>query len=139
MPELAILQPVPAIVIIPAEGDKLAPAPMLKVPFTVKPEEVVVVPVVLRLAKTKVPELLIEPAFLVTVPPVGEKLPVAPTVKTAFTENETFEVFVPLNVTPLNVRVPELLIVVVPVSKVIVPPVGAKVLPEDTVSALLIV
>ena len=83
-----MVQPVVAIVIVPAEGDRFPVAPTVKAPFIVKPEPVVVVPFI---------------------------------------------------VIPVKVSVPEFVIEVAVVSKVIVPPVGAKVLPVDTVKALLIV
>ena len=133
-----MVQPVVAIVIVPAEGDKLPLTPIFKAPLIVKLDEVVVVPLIVSPENAKVFELAIEPLVNVTVPPAGEKFPAAPTERAPATLNETFEVFVPLNVTLLNVRVPALVIVVVPVSKVIVPPVGASVLPEETVKALLI-
>lgn len=136
---MTIDQPVVAIVIVPADGDKLPLAPTFNAPLIVKLDEVVVVPLIVRPENARVLELEIEPPVMVTVPPAGEKLPAAPTERALATLNETFEVFVPLNVTLLKVNVPELLIVVVPVSKVIVPPVGARVFVDATVNALLIV
>jgi len=124
---------------IPAEGERLAPPPTLRAPFIVKLEPVVGVPLIVSPEKARVPELLMEPPVFVMVPPAGDRFPLPPTERVPVTPKLTLDVLVPLKVTPLNVKVPELLIVVVPVSKVIVPPVGARVFPEDTVKALLIV
>jgi len=76
---------------------------------------------------------------IVTVPADGVRFPLAPIVKAELTVKVAPVVKVPFKVSPAKVRVPELVKEVEPVSKVIVPPVGARVFPDDIVSALLIV
>jgi len=75
---------------------------------------------------------------MVTVPAEGDKFPVAPTMRAPLIVKFEPVDTVPFTVNPVNVKVPELLIDVADVSIVIVP-VGAKVFPEETVMALLMV
>lgn len=131
-----------AKVIVPPEGAKLPLAPTVIAASILKDAlvDTVADAAMARVLNTRVFEFAIELLlFIVTVPPLGEKLPDTPTAKAPPTAKETLEVFVPLKVTPLKVIVPELLIEVVPVSKTIVPPVGARVLPVVIASELLMV
>lgn len=77
VPELVIAQLVVAMVIIPPEGVRLPPL-TFKVLLTVKSLPVLVVPVTVRLLKTKLvvlpPLLTMEPPVIVIVPSVGAKV-----------------------------------------------------------------
>jgi hypothetical protein len=140
VPELLIELPFPKVM-VPPEGENTPLEPTVRAVPTLNEEPVVTVAdaAIARVLKASVPELPMEPPlFMVTVPALGERLPDVPTVKAPPTAKLALVVVVPLKVTPLNVSVPELFIEVAPVSKVIVPPVGAKVFPEDIVKLLLI-
>ena len=78
VPVLAIAHPVVAMVMVPPDGLKLPPL-TLSAPFTVKSLEVVVVPVIVRLLKASVPELVMDPSVIVMVPAEGEKFALEPT------------------------------------------------------------
>lgn len=129
----------PYIVIVPEEGEKLAPEPTLSDAVTSKLLDVVTVAEA-AIAKTRncsVPELEIDDPFLIVmVPPVGASVVEALTVNAPPTEKlaEGCVVGVPAMVSPLKVNVPELLTDhPVPVI-VIVPSVGVNLLPAVTVS-----
>ena len=89
MPELETVQPVPVMVIVPAEGLKLAPELTVNAPVMLKLLAVATVAeeAMVRLENVRVPELTMdEPLFMVMVPLVGVNVPV--TVKIPFTVAE---------------------------------------------------
>ena len=119
------------MVIVPADGLKLAKLPTVKAPFTVKSDEVVTVAelAMVKPLKARVPELAIdEPLFIVIVPADGVKLANVSTVKTPFTVKlaELVTVAELARVKLLKVSVP-LLAILAPLFIVIVPAEGVKV------------
>jgi len=91
------------MVIVPADGLKLAKLPTVKAPFTVKLDVVVTVAelAMVKPLKARVPELVIdEPLFIVMVPADGVKVPL--TVKAP----PTVAVPVPVEMDPEIVKLP---------------------------------
>ena len=142
VPELIMVQPLVFIVIVPPEGERLPET--FKVLLIVKSLEVLVVPLTVRLLKTKFvvlpPLLTIEPPVMVIVPAVGAKVFPELMVKAPEIEKSAvgWEEGVSAMVKPEKTRVPELLIAQdVPVI-VMVPLLGERFLPLLMVKVPLI-
>lgn len=138
VPEFVIAQLVVAMVMVPLEGVRLPPETS-RVLLTVKSLEVLGLPVIVRLLKTKLlvdpPLLIIEPPVKVIIPAVGARVLPELTVKAPETEKSAVGCgeAVPSMVKPLNVKLPGLEIPQLVPVMVIMPSVGARVLPELTV------
>ena len=135
------VQPVPVMVMVPALGANTALAPVVSAPATLKllVADTVALAATARCWNASVPELEIDPPYIVMVPEEGEKFAPAPTVSEPMTSENCSDVVPPSptggSARAKNCRVPELLIEDPSLLIVTVPLDGASAVEPLTVKA----